>query len=373
MNLHREFVKLSFDIFKMKNRLISLLLEIFEKEIYLKHGCADIYEYGFKYAKLSRETVEKALRTLKHVEDKPFLKQAIAKCGIHKVSLVATIATPETDKVFAEHVANMSKPALFEFAKEVRQGMKERMNAKPEGMENFGLNLFGPDLGNQPFDASVNHYGQPCRAATSSLKIELDHEMQILFFQLKHRLQKEQKRDFSNKEALKLMLKRLEQKDARAENHQKNPALAKTETSILIQKSIPGNGNVKGQIVAKQSAKSTIPQEVKNTGNAKNEMVGDRQKEAKRYVPAKQKRKILQKYENHCAYPNCTKPAENIHHRIPFAEAKSHETIIPLCQIHHEFAHNGVIGRQKQEPEEWQFEANSQKTIIDELYLAYKS
>ncbi|MEK7673255.1 MAG: hypothetical protein AAB373_05210 [Patescibacteria group bacterium] len=376
MNLHREFVKLSFDIFKMKNRLISLLLEIFEKEIYLEHGCADIFEYGFKYAKLSRETVEKALRTLKHVEDKPFLKQAIAKCGIHKVALVATIATPETDKVFAEHVANMSKPALFEFAKEVRFGLKQgKING--ENME-IGENLFGQNLGNQHFDASVNQYRKPCRAASNNLKIELDHEMQILFFQLKHRLQKEQKRDFSNKEALRLMLGKLAQKEVIKSE------LAKTKTSLLVQKGVPGNGTAGGQKVAEESAKGTIQQEVGSAENLKNQLENKAinedpkdeqpilQEAVSRYVPAKQKREILHKYQNHCAYPNCAKPAENIHHRRPFAQSQSHETIIPLCKNHHEFAHNGIVGGQDQEPKDWRLTVNSQKSRVDELYLAYR-
>ncbi len=372
MNLHREFVKLSFDIIKMKNRLISLLLEIFEKEIYKGHGCATIFEYGFKYAKLSRETVEKALRTLKHVEDKPFLKQAIAKCGIHKVALVATIAAPETDKVFAEHVANMSKPALFEFAKEVRQAQKEGLMRGNDDKDNGELFELG--------EANL----QPCRAASTNLKIELGHEMQILFFQLKQKLQKEQKRDFSNKEALKLMLKKLAEKEVvvnsgMSKNEVTKSELAKTETSILVQKGVPGNGNINVQSVARESRKGDVVLEAenaKNVGNIENienRRVSEKQKEVSRYIPAKQKREILLKYQNHCAYPNCAKPAENIHHRSPFAQSQSHETIIPLCEIHHEFAHNGVIDGQISEPEEWRFSLNSQKSRVDELYLAHRS
>ena len=75
--LHREFVTLAFDIIKMKNRLMALLLEIYERNIYKEQGCRTIYEYGFKYARLSKEVIDKALRTLKHFGDKPCFKKTI--------------------------------------------------------------------------------------------------------------------------------------------------------------------------------------------------------------------------------------------------------------------------------------------------------
>ena len=160
----------------MKNKLMSLLLEIYEKEIFREHGCRTIYEYAFKYAKLSKETVNKALQTLRKVEDKPCLKKMIETQGIYKVAIVATLATPETDKVFAQHVENMSKPALFEFAKELRHGSAANANETAK-----------------------------CHAAPQKLTIELDEELQILFLRLKNKYAK----DFSNKEALKVLLRKL--------------------------------------------------------------------------------------------------------------------------------------------------------------------
>ena len=163
MNLHQEFVSLNFQIIGMKNRLMFLLLEIYEQEIYKKHGCSTIYEYAFKYAKLSKERVQKALRTLKNTENTPEVRAKIATCGLDKVALVAKLATPENQHIYAEHIENMSTPALQAFTKEIRQG-------KPEAPK---------------------------------MMIELDEEMQIIFNQFK----KNHGPNLSNQQALRGILK----------------------------------------------------------------------------------------------------------------------------------------------------------------------
>ena len=58
---------------------------------------------------MSRSVVQKTLRVSKHLRDKPNLQKTVEKHGIHKVSLVATLATPETEKAWADKVENMNK------------------------------------------------------------------------------------------------------------------------------------------------------------------------------------------------------------------------------------------------------------------------
>lgn len=161
MNLHQEFKKLAFDISEMKKKLISLLLEIYEKEIYKEHGCTTIYEYAYKYAKLSRERVQKALRTLKNTEGLPELRAQIATSGLDKVALVVKLATPENEKLLVQHVQTMPTPVLQQFTKEIRHG----------------------------------------KCVVPKMTIELDEEMQIMFNQLK------KKHGASNQETLRIILK----------------------------------------------------------------------------------------------------------------------------------------------------------------------
>lgn len=295
MDLHKEFVKLSFDIIKMKNKLISLLLEIYEKEIYKQHDCKTIYEYGFRYAKLSKEMVDKAVRTLKHLENKPFLKKVLETQGIHKVAMVATIATAETDEFYAQHVANMSKPALFEFAKEIRNG------------------------------------NEKCHAVASKMQIELDEEMQTLFLKFKEKYAK----NLSNREALRIMLKKVVVAGEDL-NH-------RTEAS---------NGCAKEKIVVPGNEVEEKPVNFSS-----------------RHISKTKKREILQKYHYQCAYPGCVKPVETMHHRIPFAFERSHESVVPLCKIHHEFAHNGIIGHELREPVNWKIKAEGKRSAFDQFYI----
>lgn len=287
MDLHQEFRKLVFDISTMKNKLISLLLEIYEKEIYKQHGCETIYEYAFKYAKLSKEVVQLALRTLKNTENKPELRKKIETVGLYKVATVATLATPETDRIYAKHVSNMSKPALIEFAKELRS----------------------------------DNENQKCQAVAPKMTIELDEEMQILFNKFKQKYGKE----FSNQKVLRLILKKMEEVDL-----------------------------------------------VKNTNGlnkAKNGTPGS----VSRAIPAVKKREIQTRSNGKCEYTGCTKAIENYHHRIPFAFSRSHESVVGLCKVHHEFCHNGIIKHELKQPKEWALSLKPKKTQFDNLYLSYKT
>lgn len=305
--LHKEFVTVAFDIIKMKNRLMALLLEIYEREIYKEQGCRSIYEYGFKYARLSKEVIDKALRTLKHLEDKPFLRQTVETQGIHKVAMVATIATAETDKILAGHVENLSKAALFEFSKELRHGHDK------------------------------------CQAVAKKVTIELDEEMQVIFLRLKEKYAK----DFSNQEALKVMLKKLE----------------------VVENSVPGNVNLPKSSTVKTTAESRKTAQSSDAAHLELQSP----KITSRYIPATMKRKILNKYDNKCAYPNCPNPPQQLHHRVPFAFRRSHDNVIPLCLVHHEFAHNALIGHELKEPENWQLKIDGRKSIYDHFKLEYKS
>ena len=133
-------------------------------------------------------------------------------------------------------------------------------------------------------------------------KIELDEEMKFLFLKLKNKLGE----NFSNKEFLRRMLKMM------VEN-EKSLKQAKKTRKILGEK-------------------------------------------VTRYIPIQQRREAFAKTDGRCAFPNCIKPAEILHHRERFSIRKSHESIIPLCKEHHEFAHNGLIQNEVGEPKKWKTE-----------------
>jgi len=159
MDPHKKFVQLGRERNKITYQLLALLPEIYRKKIYKEKGYATIEEYAGVLAGLSGSVVKKALKLDEKLEDKPCLQKAVETHGVHKVAIVASFATPETDKLLADKVENMSKSSLQELSKEVR-GKKQKIT------------------------------------------IELDEEMQFMFLKLKKELGTS-----SNQETLRKILK----------------------------------------------------------------------------------------------------------------------------------------------------------------------
>jgi len=285
LELHHRFKKLGTIRNKITYKLLALLPEIAARKIYEKKGYRTVHEYAARLAGLTPDVVTKALAVAKKLSDKPLLQAQIEKVGIHKVSLVASLATIETEKIWAEKVENMSKKTLEVFTKEYRQ--------------------------TGSFDVG--------RAADESLKIELDHEMQKMFYKLK----KEIGANLSNKEALRVILA----------NFKKNETKTGEKVVYKPKSTFPGKDfdrreKRSGEIVEKR------------TDEAREKKVGKSVYEPKgRYVAVKTKRTTIAKTAGTCTYTNCTKAIENIHNKTPYSVRKTHEDLVGLCKEHHEMAH----------------------------------
>ena len=148
-----------------------MLPEIYESGVWRKYA-GSIVEYAGKFGGVPKYAVVRRLRLEKNLKNKPALKEAIRTAGINKVAMVAKIATPETDQIFAEKITNMSKPAIQTLSKEFRHK-----------------------------DPTVE---SPCKAVPETIKLELDPEMTFLFLKLKKQLKTN-----SNKETMKKILQQL--------------------------------------------------------------------------------------------------------------------------------------------------------------------
>jgi len=327
-NIHKQFVQLGRQRNQLTYKLLALLPEINEKKIFLKHGCNSIVEYAGKFGGLTREVVKKTLKVHKDVEDKPHLKVAIEKVGIHKVGIVSGAATKETEKSFAKIAETMDKASLQILSKEVRNN--------------------GSDVSVQ---ANKDTQISSCKASPVKMNIDLDEEMQFLFLKLKKEFDKE----LSNKEALKKMLSEL------------------------------GEYRQEGKVMQSDN-RNTKQQKIENVTKIPGEIRDKSNKKLSRYIPVKVKKAALAKTGGRCAYPGCNKPVELFHHRERFSETKNHSSIIPLCKCHHEFAHNGLIINEQKDPKYWQLAipwtnrnlAEKQTTIkpqkgyADTFYQLYK-
>ena len=132
MDLHKQSVQLGSEKNKIQNKLLALLPEIFESGIYKKYT-RTIEGYAWQFAQIPQSAVQKTLRVEKYIAEFPHLKAAVAKVGIHKVSLVATLATAENEEVLADKIKHMSKPAVQTMSKEMRGHKTEKMTIELEG------------------------------------------------------------------------------------------------------------------------------------------------------------------------------------------------------------------------------------------------
>lgn len=287
-SLHLQFVRLGKERHCITYKLLALLPEIYENRIYRDKGFATIEEYAGKLAGLSKGVVQKTLRIGKYLENKPALQKMVEICGIHKVAIVAKLATPETDSDFADKVEHMSKSSLQELSKEVRAAQQ-------------GLDL---------------------RDRRRKFSVELDSEMEFHLLTLKKRMG-----NISERDLLKRLLRDavlVDRKDV--------------ETSRVDVREV-GAGGV-WRMAVKKSPEKKISAENPSWKNA-------------RYIPVARRRQALLKTGGRCAYPACNRPPDVFHHRDRFVSSQNHDSIVPLCGIHHDFAHNGLIAREQSDPSNW--------------------
>lgn len=361
-NLHSQFVQLGRERNRVTYKLLALLPQIYKEGIYRQKGYPTIYEYAGKLAGLSHCVVEKALNLDKHLENKPFLQKAIETQGVHKVALVAKLATPETDKAFADKVENMSKSAIQTLSKELRQEAK----ISAEKIQVIGENL----------SFNVNNNSEPnirkCHAAPQKLTIELDPEMQFLFLKLKEKLGK----NLSNKEALRKILIVCEnQMSSSKPINKKAKSTPKKSNHNINSKNVqnfPGEKMGKQKEICGNNSEQDRTEKA-NVQNGQNSGNPIPQKTCTRNIPVHIKREVLAETQGMCSYPGCNNPAQIFHHTNRFSESKNHNSLITLCKIHHEFAHNGMIRNENTEPKNWQLQISDKQPLFsDELYRKYR-
>jgi hypothetical protein len=91
-----------------------------------------------------------------------------------------------------------------------------------------------------------------------------------------------------------------------------------------------------------------------------------------RHIPTKLKQKTFKQYNNLCAYPNCQKPAVEIHHPDRFALKRNHQKLIPLCKNHHQFAHHTLIKNEQLDPWNWNLQLQKTTNLIDLKYQKFR-
>ncbi|MDZ4209801.1 MAG: hypothetical protein U1C56_01325, partial [Candidatus Curtissbacteria bacterium] len=137
-----------------------------------------------------------------------------------------------------------------------------------------------------------------------------------------------------------------------------------------LKKELGGENNQKTlKLILKQFAESrkNIPGDRhKNKAHAGEEF-------RNRQPNAQEKRQAISKTNGKCAYPGCNKPHDHLHHPDYFGHGRNHDKLQPLCRVHHEFMHNGLIAFQSQPPENWKLSLAVPDNYYDSMYRKYKN
>lgn len=97
-----------------------------------------------------------------------------------------------------------------------------------------------------------------------------------------------------------------------------------------------------------------------------------------RYIPAKIKKFLHEKYQGRCAFHGCLKLPEIFHHTRRFSLNPSHDPdfVVPLCKEHERLAHLGLIENEEKPPEEWRIRLEPDKNLpkyeIDKMVNQYR-
>lgn len=95
-------------------KFAALLPEVERRQLYRKKGFLSLFEFAKKLAGMSEYTVERILLLAKRLENKPALKNLFESGtqGWSKIEKVSFVATPDTEKDWAEKVEKMSVQTL---------------------------------------------------------------------------------------------------------------------------------------------------------------------------------------------------------------------------------------------------------------------
>ncbi|PJC38560.1 hypothetical protein CO044_04370 [Candidatus Peregrinibacteria bacterium CG_4_9_14_0_2_um_filter_38_9] len=288
--LHKKFVKLGREKSHISHQLLAILPEIYEKSVFFDYGCSSIYEYAARFGDgLSAGVVDKVLKLKENLANCPSLFETVATQGVHKVAIIASLANTENEKELVAVVENMNKDAVQEYSKTKR--------------------------------------GKKMRIVT---KIEMDEEMEFLFLKLKKKL-----KTASNKETMKRLLQALNMQffpEEKSKNQQIKPT---------CKENVGGGGDLedRGETVVR----GNFLEENMGGGGGGNFLEENMAKQtASRYIPVAVKKLVLQKSKGRCEYNGCNRPIDNLHHLDGYSKTKNHDNLVGLCEIHHQFAHNGV-------------------------------
>lgn len=312
-------------------RFAGLLPEVAKRRLYRRKGFLSIHEFANKLGGMSDYAVDRLLNLHAKLQDKPALLKQLesGEHGWSKIAKVAYVATPETDREWAEKVEKLPQHTLEVVVKNYR----EKSVLENEAKNNSEI----PQLPITEISEKDVEVFQPYIRFSFPVSQKVDFELRLL----KQRLEKIKKGCLSWNQVFEAVA---------SGEMMPCPKCAKQKYANrkVVIRLCPDCAR-KRILMAKGRA---VPEAIKQ------------------YVKAK--------YGDKCAFPLCNKPAVILHHTKRFSLQKNHDPdfIVPLCKEHHDLAHAGLIANEEEPPEKWVLRDMAEKgtlaAAVDKKMMEHK-
>lgn len=290
---------------KWIKKFASLLPEVKRRELFYERGFYSIYEFAAKVGGMNNKAVDDVLRVSEKLQDKPLLHSLLADQGWSKLRVVATIATPENQRFWAEKVKTMCKSSLETFVREVKQ------------------NSLFEDESNEGLTEAHTEFFPGETSSTISFKISVNTETGLRIFKQKFEKESGRLQDWDSVLAELLRLAVRPQKRADCATKQ---ALSTTrQPARATSRHIPAH--VKRLIDHKYHGRCAYPG-CKNAATSYHHT-----------------------------------------RRFALMPSHDPDFMVPLCKKHERLAHHGLIKNEESSPDNWQIrlqpDKNSPKYAVD--------
>lgn len=306
--LYAACKKIGVQIRRWSGKFEPLLLEVWKRGIYKKYF-STIHEFAYKIAGFNREKVDKILRLLRKLEDKPVMKAAFesGELTYAKIEDIVFVATREDE---AEWTGKAKTMPRIQLQFEVRKTRTNRFGVATGGNSQADGNTAGNISGASSVESVENggcgesgYGGVESDMRDISFKIDIETERELRALQ--NKLEKERGEKLTFGEVMKILIKN---------EHEKLIEKAEKKRTIAY---CPDCAKKRAGGVAERS-------------------------EIIRAVPVEIRNIVLARQNYHCARNGfCTHPPTELHHIDGWALTKSHnpERLEYLCKRHHAEIH----------------------------------
>lgn len=312
-NLYHLCITYGARALEWRRKFIGLLPEVNRRKLFERKGFESIFVFAKKLAGLSEEQVRRVLNLEERFNTMPGLQRLLinGEVSMNKLVRVASIANTENEKFLVENLKVLSKSAVETLVRD----------EKFVRAENSDIRVSLNEGQNGLFEAKVESESVPGHRSRRVDFIKSNGRISA------ENLCRSQALNLSPEVHSKLL--ELQQKGLNL-NQLLLEFLRKREAEIAWKKE-----EVSRKVLRREE------QKIQKTEEISEYILKNPLKTYRPGLPASVKKILQEEYGEKCAIGHCHKPAENIHHTLPFSISRSHDPrfLIPLCKEHHELQH----------------------------------